>query len=87
MALKLDYQKHTRDTTMPGYVTNVLNKFQHNKPKNPQPTPSKYVTPVYGAKTQYVTRDETPHLSAKQCINIQISLARYYTTQRQLIQP
>jgi hypothetical protein len=33
--------------------------------------PSKYVTPVYGAKTQYATRDETPLLSAKQCTTIQ----------------
>jgi hypothetical protein len=32
---------------------------------------SKYVTPVYGAKMQYATRDETPLLSAKQCTTIQ----------------
>jgi hypothetical protein len=56
---------------MPGYVTNVLNKFQHDAPKHPQHTPSKYVTPIYGAKTQYTTRDETPLLSAKQCTNTQ----------------
>jgi hypothetical protein len=56
---------------MPVYVTNVLNKFQHDAPKHPQHTPSKYVTPTYGAKTQYATRDETPLLSTKQCTNIQ----------------
>jgi hypothetical protein len=56
---------------MLGYVTNVLNKFQHDPPKHPQHTPSKYVTPIYGAKTQFITRDETPLLSAKQCTNIQ----------------
>jgi hypothetical protein len=33
--------------------------------------PSKYVTPVYGAKNQYATRDETPLLSSKQCTTIQ----------------
>jgi hypothetical protein len=27
--------------------------------------------PVYGAKTQYVTKDETPPLTAKQCLTIQ----------------
>jgi hypothetical protein len=27
--------------------------------------------PVYGAKTQYATQDETPPLMAKQCLNIQ----------------
>jgi hypothetical protein len=56
---------------MSGYVTNVLNKFQHDAQKHPQHTPSKYVTPIYGAKTQYATRDETPLLSDKQCTNIQ----------------
>jgi hypothetical protein len=58
---------------MPGYVSNVLSKFQHDAPKHPQHTPSKYVTPVYGAKTQYATKDETPYLTAKQCLNIKKS--------------
>jgi hypothetical protein len=56
---------------MPGYVSNVLTKFQHDAPKHPQHTPSKYVTPVYGAKTQYATQYETPPLTAKQCLTIQ----------------
>jgi hypothetical protein len=56
---------------MHGYVTNVLRKFQHDAPKNPQHTPSQYVTPVYGAKTQYTTKDETPPLTAQQCLTIQ----------------
>jgi hypothetical protein len=56
---------------MPGYVSNVLNKFQHDAPKHPQHTPSRYVTPVYGAKTQYAKKDETPPLTAKQCLTIQ----------------
>jgi hypothetical protein len=56
---------------MPGYVKNVLNKFQHDNPKTPHHTPSKYVTPVYGAKMQYATQDETPLLSAKQCSTTQ----------------
>jgi hypothetical protein len=56
---------------MPGYISNVLSKFQHDAPKHPQHTPSMYVTPVYGAKTQYATKDETPPLTAKQCLTIQ----------------
>jgi hypothetical protein len=52
-------------------VNNVLNKFQDDNPKTPQHTPSKYITPVYGAKMQYATQDETPILSAKQCTTIQ----------------
>jgi hypothetical protein len=71
MTLKWDYDKRTCDISLPGFVSNVLNKFQHDAPKHPQHTPSRYVTPVYGAKTQYVTTDETPPLSAQQCLTIQ----------------
>jgi hypothetical protein len=56
---------------MPGYVSNILSKFQHDAPKDPQHTPSRYGTPVYGAKTQYATKDETPPLTAHQCLTIQ----------------
>jgi hypothetical protein len=56
---------------MPGYVANVLSKFKHGTPKHPQHTPSRYVRPIYGAKTQYETQDETPPITAKQCLNIQ----------------
>jgi hypothetical protein len=71
MTLKWDYQKNTCNISMPGYVANALRKFQHDNPKYPQHTPSIYVTPVYGDKTQYATRDETPPLTAKHCLNIQ----------------
>jgi hypothetical protein len=68
---KWDYKNRTCDMSMPGYVSNVLSKFQHDAPKHPQHTPSKYVTPVYRAKIQYATKDETPPLTAKQCLTIQ----------------
>jgi hypothetical protein len=71
MTLKWDYEKRTCDISMPGYVSNVLIKFQHDAPKHPQHTPSRYATPVYGAKSQYATTDETPPLMAKQCFTIQ----------------
>jgi hypothetical protein len=71
MTLKWDYKNRTCDISMPGYVSNVLSKFQHDAPKHPQHTPSIYVTPVYGAITQYATKDETPPLTAKQCLTIQ----------------
>jgi hypothetical protein len=60
MSLKWDYENRTCDIFMPGYVSNVLSKFQHDAPKHPQHTPSRYFTPVYRAKTQYATQDETP---------------------------
>jgi hypothetical protein len=56
---------------MPGYVSNVLSKFIYDAPKYPQHTPSRYVTPVYGAKTQYATKGETLPLTAQQCHTIQ----------------
>jgi hypothetical protein len=71
MTLKWDYKRRTCDISMPGYVSNVLSKFQHDAPKHPQHTPYWYVTPVYGAKTQYATKDETPPLNIQQCITIQ----------------
>jgi hypothetical protein len=71
MTLKWDYNKRTCDISMPGYVSNVLSKFQHDSPKHPQHTPSRYVTPVCGAKTQYATKDETPPLTAQPCLTIQ----------------
>jgi hypothetical protein len=71
MTLKWYYKNRTCDISMPGYVSNVLSKFQHDAPKHPQHTPSRYVMPVYGAKTQYASKDETPRLTTKQCITIQ----------------
>jgi hypothetical protein len=71
MSLKWDYKNRTCDISMPAYVYNVLSKFQHGLPKHPQHTPYRYVTPVYGAKIQYTMQDETPPLTAKQCLNIQ----------------
>jgi hypothetical protein len=71
MTWNWDYKNRTCEISVPGYVANVLSKFQYDNPKYPQDTPSKYVTPVYGTTTQYATRDETPSLTAKKCLNIQ----------------
>jgi hypothetical protein len=71
VTLKWDYIKRTCNISMPGYVSNVLSKFQHDAPKHPQHTPSQYVTPAYGAKNQYTTKDETPPLATQQCLTIQ----------------
>jgi hypothetical protein len=50
---------------MPGYIPNILSKFQHDNLKHPQDNPSRYVTPFSGTKTQYAIRDETPPLTEK----------------------
>jgi hypothetical protein len=46
MTLKWDYKNRTCGISMPGYVANVLSKFQHYNPKHPQDTPSRYIMPV-----------------------------------------
>jgi hypothetical protein len=71
MTLKWDYENRTCDIPMPGYVSNVLSKFQHDAPNHPQHTTSQYVMPVYGANTQYTMTDDTPPLTAQQCRTIQ----------------
>jgi hypothetical protein len=71
VTLDWDFKKRTCDISMPGYITNVLNKFQHDAPRTPQHIPSKYITPVYGAKMQFATQDNSPPLAAKQCTEIQ----------------
>jgi hypothetical protein len=81
MTLKWDYKKRTCYISMPGYVSNVLRKFQHDTPNHPLHTTSRYVTPVYGAKTQYATQYETLPLTAQQCLTIQkvTGSVLYYT--------
>jgi hypothetical protein len=54
MSLKWDYKNRTCDISMLGYIANVLSKFQHDNPKHLQDTPSRYVTPMYNNKTQYI---------------------------------
>jgi hypothetical protein len=80
MSLKWDYKNRTCDISMPGYVYNVLSKFQHDAPKHPQHTPSRYVTPVYGEKTHHATKDETLPITAKQCLAIQKLMGYVFTT-------
>jgi hypothetical protein len=71
MTLKWDYRNRNFDISMHSYIANVLSKFQHDTAKHPQHTPSRYVVPVYGAKTQFAAQDDTSPLTAKQCLHIQ----------------
>jgi hypothetical protein len=87
MTLRSDYKNRTCDISMPGLVSNILSKFQHDTPKHPQHTPSRYVTPVYRDNTQYATKDETPPLTAKQCLTIQKFTGYVLYCARQWIQP
>jgi hypothetical protein len=64
MTLKWDYKHRTCDISMPGYVSNVLSKFQHDAPNHPQHTPSRY------AKLNIPQRMKHP-FTPKQCLTIQ----------------
>jgi hypothetical protein len=54
-------QNRTCDISMPGNVSNAIRKFQHDAPKHPQHTPSRYLTFMYGAKTQYAKKMKHRH--------------------------
>jgi hypothetical protein len=69
MTLKWDYRNRPCDSSMPGYVSNMLSKFQHDAPKHPQHTPSRYVTSVYGANTQYAKKMKHHHSRPKMPLN------------------
>jgi hypothetical protein len=86
ITLDWDYNKRTCDISMPGYIFNVLNKFQHDIPKTAQHTPSRYVTPVYDAKMQYATQDEThTPFRTNNVLPSKKSLAQFYITHVLLI--
>jgi hypothetical protein len=48
--------------------------------------PSRYVTPVYGAKMQYATQDEIPPFRTNNALPSKKSLAQFYITHIRLIQ-
>jgi hypothetical protein len=48
-----------------------LKQISARRPQASTTYPSWYVTPIFGAKTQYNTKDETPPLTAQQCLTIQ----------------
>ena len=48
---------------MPGYIQKALEKFQHPQPKRPQHSPHPHAITIYGAKAQYVEKnDDSPPL-------------------------
>jgi hypothetical protein len=51
--------KRTCEISMPGYITNVLNKFQHETPGH-----------LSTANMQFATQDNSPPLNATQCTEI-----------------
>ena len=59
ISLKWDYKNRTLDTSVPGFVSNKLNQFQHSPPSKPQHAPAKATPIQYGAKVQRATPSDT----------------------------
>ena len=47
------YKKSYVDISIPDYIVDALQKFQHEPPKHPQHAPHKWTTPAYSQKIQY----------------------------------
>jgi hypothetical protein len=72
LTLEWDYNNKTVDLSMPGYIKEALNKYQHPAPTLPEHAPHKWNPPVYCAKAQYVEdENNSPALSAKNVTKLQ----------------
>jgi hypothetical protein len=66
ITLKWDYANKHVDLSMPGYIKDALQKFQHPMPKRPQYATHNWTLPAYGQRIQYAPLPEaippsTPH--------------------------
>jgi hypothetical protein len=67
-----DYKNRTVDLSMPGYIKFALHKYQHPAPARPEHAPHTWNSPIYGAKTQFVTETTTsPAISDKEINKLQ----------------
>jgi hypothetical protein len=80
ITLDWDYNKRNCDISMPGYIINVLNKFQHDTPKTPQHTPS------IVQKCSMPPKMKHPPLWTNNTLPSTKSLAQFYITHVRLIQ-
>jgi hypothetical protein len=66
LTLDWNYQDHTVDLSMPGYIKAALHKYQHPAPARPEHSPQTWNPPIYGAKTQFVSDPKpSPAISDK----------------------
>lgn len=70
--LKWDYINRSVDLSMPDYVTDMLHKYQHQRPENAQHSPAMCQVPKYGSKQiEAEAPDETEQLSERQAKYVQ----------------
>lgn len=71
LTLDWDYVNHTVNITMPGYINEVLHKFQHPKPTKPEHSPHDWSQPTFGCTGPQPTEaPDTSHCLNKQEIMI-----------------
>ena len=67
LTLDWDYQGQKVHLSMPGYITDALQEYDHPQPTRRQDAPAPYTPPNYGAKKQFANSDDdSPTLNAKQ---------------------
>jgi hypothetical protein len=72
LTLEWNYQDHTVDLSMPGYIKDALHKYQHPAPARPEHSPHTWNPPIYGAKTQFVSDPKpSPTISDKDVNKLQ----------------
>ena len=72
LTLRWDYDNHTCDISMPGYVQQALHRFQHPVPNSPEDSPHAWTPPSYGATVQLTPlHDTSPKLNQAGVTRIQ----------------
>ena len=62
LTLDWDYERREVHLSMPGYVHEALQRFNHTMPTKPQHQPHKHVVPTYGKTIQYAQVDDSPSI-------------------------
>ena len=65
LTMDWNYENGFVDISMPNYVPKALHRFQHPPPSKPQYSPHKWLAPIYGAKQQFATSDNSDLLDKK----------------------
>jgi hypothetical protein len=88
MTLKWDYDKRTCDISMPGYVSNVLSKFQHDPPPITHNIPRPGMSRLSMApRLSMPRRMKYPHSLHNNVSQSKKSQDPFYTTTERLILP
>ena len=65
------HSKRTVRLTMNDYIANLRVNYDHPNPKNPQHSPYKHAPIIYGAKVQYIAKDnDIPSLDAEGILRV-----------------